>query len=177
MITKGEFDYIQRLINDCRKNGQLPNGFFAGDDARAFTCVERSVDENTPEDEALDIITYLSYAHNRYYPKSFWDGQQYFVQMLVEKIDLRSLFEPICRRYSIPIATAKGWAAIGQRKEMVRRFKMHENYGRIPVLLYCGDFDPAGLRISDFIKSNLDDIYGATHWKTDNLIIDCVTTV
>jgi len=43
-LGKGEFDYIQRLINDCRKTGLLPNGFMANEEARGFYCMERNVD-------------------------------------------------------------------------------------------------------------------------------------
>ena len=110
--------------------------------------------------------------HLRYYPKSLWNDQEYYIQMLVEKIDLCSLFKPICEKYKIPIATSKGWAAIRQRKEMIGRFDRYQDEGKTPVLLYCGDFDPAGLRISDTIKSNLDQLYGATGWRTTKLIVD-----
>ncbi|TIQ13988.1 MAG: terminase, partial [Mesorhizobium sp.] len=37
------------------------------------------------------------------------------------------------------------------------RFKTHHEAGRKCVLLYVGDHDPAGLLISDVIKSNLMD--------------------
>ena len=30
--------------------------------------------------------------------------------MLVEKVDLRSLFGPVCANYAVPIANAKGWS-------------------------------------------------------------------
>jgi len=49
-------------------------------------------------------------------------------------------------------------------------------------LLYCGDFDPAGMQISDNLKSNLRDLKDAqiplsngdyiTGWTPDNLIVD-----
>ena len=172
MINKGDFDYTQRLINERRKNGDLPNGFFAGDDGRAFKRYENYIDSADPEQEAKYIISSIYQRHQNFYPKSFWEDQPFFIMLLVEKVDLRELFGPVCKKYKIPVATAKGWASIGQRKKMAEWFKEHEEEGRRPVLLYCGDHDPAGLRISDFIKSNLDDIYGATEWRTDNLIID-----
>jgi hypothetical protein len=150
----------------------LPNGFIAQEEARSFYCIERDIDETTPKEEAIDIIERMKKAHEDYFPKSFWDDQDYYVQMLVEKIGLRNLFMPICEKYKIPIATAKGWAAIRQRKEMIFRFKEHEAEGQTPVLLYCGDHDPAGLHISNFINSNLDELYGATRWGPENLIID-----
>ena len=108
----------------------------------------------------------------QYYPKPFWDDQPCYIQMLVEKIDLRSLFEPICEKYNIPIATAKGWASIRQRKEIVSRYQEYERQSKTPVLLYCGDLDPSGKLISDNIKSNLDSLCRATGWRPTNLVID-----
>lgn len=171
-LSKGEFDYAQRLINDCRKDGLLPNGFMADEETRSFDCIEDELDDESPGEYAESIIRSIQHQHTYYYPISFWEDQSYYIQMIVEKIDLRYLFEPICRKYKIPIATSKGWSAIRQRKELVERFKEYEAEGKIPVLLYCGDFDPKGLQISDFLKSNLDELYGANHWRPTNLIID-----
>ncbi len=84
--------------------------------------------------------------------------------MLVEKIDLKNLFKPICERYKIPIATSKGWSSIIQRGEFARRFKEAEEDGLTCVLLQLGDHDPDGLRISEFIRKNLFDIMDI-HWK------------
>jgi hypothetical protein len=78
--------------------------------------------------------------------------------MLVEKIDLKTLFEPICLKYHIPVANSKGWSSILQRAEYARRFKEAEERGLKCVLLYCGDHDPDGLRISDAIRKNLEQI-------------------
>jgi len=55
---------------------------------------------------------------------------------------------------------------------MMGRFAKWERQGKIPVLLYCGDHDPAGLAITHFLKSNLRDLSDATGWSPDNLIID-----
>ena len=172
LINKSDFDACEKLINTCRKNGMLPNGFIAGDKSRGFSCVERFPDFTTPEEEAECILVSVQTAHRNYIPKSFWDDQPCYVQMLVEKVDLISLFYPICEKYKIPISNARGWSVIGQRKELAFRFKRYEKQGKIPVLLYCGDFDPKGLQISNTLKSNLDSIYRATEWKTDNLVID-----
>lgn len=171
-LGKGDFDSAQRLINDCRKEGLLPLGFVAEEDARGFDCEEVVPDDETPEEYAKLIVESVAHAHKHYNPMSFWEGKPYFLQMLVEKIDLKSLFAPICDEYSIPIATTKGWSSISQREELIGRFKEHEDQGRWPVLLYCGDFDPAGLVISDYIKENLADLRKATGWTPDKLTVD-----
>jgi hypothetical protein len=94
----------------------------------------------------------------QWYIPGWWSGEEYYIQMLVEKIDLKTLFEPVCLDYHIPVATSKGWSSMLQRAEYARRFKQAEDRGLECVLLYCGDFDPDGGRISDFIRSNLDDL-------------------
>ena len=86
--------------------------------------------------------------HRRYTPVSFWDDQDYYLQMLVEKIDLRSLFSRICDSYRVPLANSGGWADINGRAAMMRRFAEWEAGGKQCVLLYCGDHDPGGLNIS-----------------------------
>jgi hypothetical protein len=98
--------------------------------------------------------------------------------MVVEKIDLVTLFQPICADYHIPIANSKGWSSILQRAEYCRRFREAEDKGLKCVLLYCGDHDPDGLRISDTLRQNLNDINsirwgdGEGGYDADDLIID-----
>lgn len=169
-LNKGDFNSAQDLINDCRKNGMLPIDFTAMDGARAFDCIEWV--DGEPIDEAEYILKCAFTAHDNYNPFSFWDYQQYYIELFVEKIDLKSLFSPLCSQYNIPIANAKGWSDINMRAEMIARFKHWESKGKRPVLLYCGDHDPAGINISSVIRKNLDDLNLATNWKADNLIID-----
>lgn len=168
-LLKGEFDYGQRIINDCRKSGLLPMGFMLDEEGRSFDAWEPYIDDDVPEDHAEWKIKDL-FDTTDYTPFSFWDRQDCYIQMLVEKIDLKSLFSGICQRYQIPIATSKGWSSIGQREELIRRYREHE--GKKHVLLYCGDHDPAGILISETIRKNLNDLRLSTGWSADDLIID-----
>lgn len=74
------------------------------------------------------------------------------------QIDLKTLFKELCRALHIPIATSKGWSSILQRAEYAKRYLDAEKQGLKCVLLYCGDHDPDGLRISDFLRGNLEDL-------------------
>jgi hypothetical protein len=58
------------------------------------------------------------------------------------------------------------------RADMMRRFSEWESEGKQCVLLYCGDHDPGGLHISDFLESNMRDLEDAVGWSPDNLTID-----
>ncbi|KKK64493.1 hypothetical protein LCGC14_2983640, partial [marine sediment metagenome] len=171
ICDKSEFDKVQKLINDCRKIGLLPIDFVAEETSRQFTHVFNPNKLTTQE----ALLEYFEEANDRanYYIPDYWVDEKYYIQVLVEKIDLVTLFEPTCQNYRIPIASSKGWSSISQRWELIQRFKYHEDEGRIPVLLYCGDFDPSGLKISDLLKKNFGDLYQASKWDPyKNLIVD-----
>ena len=153
IITKGGIDSVENLVNECRELGLLPVDFTAHEDARAFTGIENP-EEKSPMEYIKSILEGVLECQEWYTP-DWWDGEEYYIQMLVEKIDLKTLFKDTCEEYHIPIATAKGWSSIIQRAEYARRFKEAEERGLKCVLLYCGDHDPDGLRISNFIMGNL----------------------
>jgi len=153
LITKAEFDKVEKAINDCRKEGYFPVDFVLEEDARLFSGVEIP-EQETPLEYFADYLKTALNCCDVYIP-DWWNGEEYYIQMLVEKIDLKSLFSPICKKYHIPIATSKGWSSIIQRAKYTRRFKEAEEQGLKCVLLYCGDHDPDGLRISDTLRNNL----------------------
>ena len=170
-LKKGDFDAAQRLINDCRKNGHLPIDFALVDGDRAFDGQEVIWGDDA-EGAARDIVEEIGGAHRRYTPHSFWDDKDFYIQALVEKIDLKSIFKPVFDGFCIPFANAKGWSDINGRADMMRRFQEWEAKGKQCVLLYCGDHDPGGLQISGFLRSNMEELAGAVGWSPDNLIIN-----
>lgn len=153
VITKAGFNTVENHINACRAKGLLPIDFVAEEAARSFSGVEKP-EELTPKEFLAAILRGVLECEGMYIP-DWWDGEAYYIQMVVEKIDLKTLFEPVCQGYHIPIATSKGWSSLLQRAEYARRFNEAEEQGLIAVLLYCGDHDPDGLRISEFLRSNL----------------------
>lgn len=176
LINKNQFDKVEELINNCRRKGFLPIDFVAEEKAREFEGIEVPHDRNVVE----MLGAYLHGALNvpNHYTPDWWDGEKYYIQMVVEKVDIVTLFEPVCRKYHIPIANSKGWSSMLQRAEYSRRFAEAEERGMQCVILYYGDFDCDGFRISDFIHKNLDDLKnitwsdGMNGYDPENLIID-----
>lgn len=156
VINKDQFKTIEKIINDCRKLGFIPVDFVAEDEGRAFSGIEIPKTESPISYMGRYIKAVLEC--EKYYTPDWWEDEEYYIQMVVEKIDLKTLFEPVCKKYHIPIATSKGWASIFQRADYARRFKEAEEKGLKTVLLYCGDFDPVGLKISDILRKNLADV-------------------
>lgn len=176
LITKAQFDKVENVINGCRKMGFLPIDFTAEEESRKFSGVEKPTEES-PKDYLKKYLEAALQCETWYCP-DWWIGEEYYIQMIVEKIDLKTLFTPVCEEYHIPIATTKGWSSMLQRAEYSRRFKEAEDKELKCVLLYCGDHDPDGLRISDFLRSNLQDLAyirwndGVRGYDPKDLIID-----
>lgn len=128
-LPKGDFDKAQDLINDCRKSGLLPLDICAEDSAREFDGRDQ-LDRYTPRQHASFLLRYIKDAYHRYTPVSFWDAQPYYLQLIVEKIDLKSLFAGICSEFHIPNANTHRWCDINTRADMMQRFKMWEAKGK-----------------------------------------------
>ncbi len=175
LITKADFDKVENLMNKCRKKGILPIDFTEEDVGRAFEGVEVPT-EQTPVQYMKEYVQ-ASLDCEEWYTPDWWDGEEYYIQMIVEKVDLKTLFRPVCQKFHIPIATSKGWSSMHQRAIYSRRFKEAEQKGLKCVLLYCGDHDPDGLRISDFLRKNIRDLMfiewadGETGYNPEDLII------
>ena len=153
IIDKNDIDAAEKLINDCRKNGALPVDICGEDSKRAVENLER-LDDPDPKERAQQIVNYVNSAEDYYYPCSFWDDQEFYVQVATEKADLKNLFAKTCKAFHVPIANFGGWADLNVRASYMRRFSEKEAEGKQCVLLCCYDFDPGGLQITNFLRSN-----------------------
>jgi hypothetical protein len=169
-VPKGDFDKAQDLINHCRKTGLLPIDFTVEDEARGADNLEQC-DGPDAKQHAMLLAQSLR-GWERYTPVSFWDFQPVYIQVVVEKIDLKSLFLPVCREYHVPIMNARGWSDLNLRAGLMRRFKEHELKGRRPILSLCGDHDPVGLQICDSYRRHLEELANAVGWSPENLVIE-----
>jgi hypothetical protein len=116
----------------------------------------------------------LNHAHEQYLPISLWDALDVYVEVATEKLDLRNLFEPVCRKFHVPITNFKGWSDVNARADVMRRFAYWEARGNKCVLLLCGDHDPGGLHITKKMRKNLEDVSGAVRWSPTNLIFSSI---
>lgn len=175
-MNKSQFDKVADAINDLRRTGQIPVDFVAEETARGFTGVVEEYDGDV--NDVVDWMVRNVLDGGAFFTPDFWEDEEYYIQVVVEKIDLVTMFAPVCRKFRIPIANSKGWSSISQRAEYARRFKEAEDRGLKCVLLYCGDHDADGLRISDTLRKNLEQVAeiewadGTEGYNPESLIID-----
>lgn len=177
VVTKDNFSKVRTWINACRRHGDLPIDFTADESGREFFGVV-PWHEHTPV-QHLKTEWFDKYPHlTETYCGDWLEGEDYYIQMIVEKIDLAHLFLPLTKIYNIPVSSSKGWSSMLQRASYAKRFAEAEDRGKQCVLLYCGDHDPDGLKMSDFFKKNLADVSkvrwrdGTAGYDPENLIVE-----
>lgn len=176
LITKDQFDMAMDKINYIReKTKYLPIDFIALDKGRKFHYVDdlKNIPEH-PEEYLISHLNFIREIHRYKDDINFWKSQTYYLQMLVEKIDLVEVFGPLCEKYHIPIANTKGWSDLNSRLELARRYKEAEDMGLKCVLLHYGDLDPGGIRIFNFLRKHINNVKKDSHYDATNLIIDRV---
>lgn len=156
-ITKAEFDLAIRTIASLRKAGSIEFSLVAADDARALDGFDAVSAEASPEDFLINHIKRAIKQSQHYRPVSYWEHQTYYPIVMVEKCDLVGLFRPVLPR-PVKIFNSRGFADVNSRVELIRELIWAEEHELEPVLLYCGDLDPAGLMISDTLRGQLTEI-------------------
>lgn len=160
LITKGEFARFEKLLTDMRKAGELDPDVIEPDASRIATEVDDySASESGPEayarwavDGIRDHLENYVEAHHEF---GYWDGLEYYVEMIVEKKDLVQIFGDVAEERRIRITNGKGDTDIHSRLAMLKRFRDHSEAGRRPVLLAIGDHDPKGLDIVAGLRRTL----------------------
>lgn len=160
IITKGDFTKATKWLADARKSFDsdgkplIPRRFVAKDDARQMTGADVYDKEKTARDYINSEIRDMQARARQWWPASFWKYQHSYPILWTEKADLVKLFEPAMHP-AIKRFTGKGWADINSRANVVQEVVWARDNNLEPVILYCGDHDPAGVQISDMIRSNL----------------------
>lgn len=152
LITKGEFDRFEKLLTDMRKDGELDPDVIEPDASRIATTVyDFEATSYSPEEQAQyaidEIRERLNIWARAFHEIGFWDGLDFYVEMIVEKKDLVQIFRDTADRYNVRITNGKGDTDIHTRLAMLKRFRDHSYDGRRCILLAIGDHDPKGLHI------------------------------
>ena len=75
------------------------------------------------------------------YRKDVWASQENYIVVWVEKDALSGIFQRAVDIYGVTLIVGRGYNSWSVKKELADMFRA---YGKKPVVLYFGDFDPSG---------------------------------
>lgn len=90
------------------------------------------------------------------YSKNRWENQEFYPEVLIEKKALQGVFEGVCRKNAVALGACKGYPSLTFLNDLKERMKDAEYDGKIPVIIYFGDYDPSGEDIPRSISANLE---------------------
>lgn len=88
-----------------------------------------------------------------------WEGQDFYVELWVEKDALAGVLKPIAQDHHITLMVNRGYSSQSALYESMLRFTGKSN--REQVILYLGDFDPSGEDMVRDIQDRMD-MFGAS---------------
>jgi len=163
-ITKGDFTWASKWLADRRKEGLIPFELGGADTTRALTGSDTYDEEETPREYINRQLRESLEQAAMYWPSSYWKHQTHYPIIWSEKRDVLKLFKPelpdAVRRFA-----GKGQTDINSRVAVIEECQWAEENDLLPVILYIGDHDPSGIKISDGIAGNLRDIAEVMDWE------------
>ena len=147
--------HYKRVVNamiKARRQGLIAYEKFSDNDREMIG--KTKADETILEDE-------IEYGKNaieswmKYYFKNRWENQPYYPEVFIEKKALQGVFNPVCERFGVALGACKGYPSLTFLNDTAKRFIAQEENGKIPIILYFGDYDPSGEDIPRSIKANI----------------------
>lgn len=89
------------------------------------------------------------------YRRDRWIGQEYYIEVWVEKDALSGVLEPITRRYHVTLMVNRGYSSASAMHDASLRLRRKEKEGKKTIILYLGDHDPSGMDMVRDIKERL----------------------
>jgi hypothetical protein len=136
------------LLTRARVAGVIP--FEAiGDETRPFVQWDAHPDPRSFIRHEIDQLL-------KGYTRDLQQSQPNWIEIVGEKMTLKSIIEPISMRYCVPYTLGRGFSSLAPRHDMLHRFRRS---GREKlVILIMSDLDPAGMTIAEsFARSMRDD--------------------
>lgn len=86
---------------------------------------------------------------------NYWQNQEKRVEVWIEKDALLGVIEETCNNWDCSYFSCRGYPSISELHETALRIKRFKEYGQGFTILYCGDHDPSGLDMGDYITRSL----------------------
>lgn len=143
--TNNEKSYMKlgNVIGDARLAGLI--------DWTAIEDRTRNLDGNTHWISPASIVAACSHQ----FMLDKWVGQEYRVEVWVEKDALEGLVGKAARSCDVDFFSCRGYASMTSIWDAGQRLKRYARDGQRPVILHLGDHDPSGIDMSRDIEDRV----------------------
>ena len=142
IIPNNERSYknLGSLINDARLAGLI--------DWHAIEDRTRNLRGRSHWEKPGDVIDSAAYS----YHLDYWEGQENYVEVWVEKDALVGIVGQICNKLDVNYFSCRGYVSQSEMWSAAQRLLRRKKKGQNIVLLHLGDHDPSGIDMSRDIQ-------------------------
>jgi hypothetical protein len=134
------YNKTQRTLLDLRERGLLPYGLIADNTRSFYKPRTYSNLENMLEEQ------------QRYYRKDFWESQDCYVEIWLEKEALRTVFSKVTSEFQIPLYVSKGLSSVSFVYSASEEIKAID---KTTFIYFFSDWDPTGLILTKSIENRM----------------------
>lgn len=131
--TQKSYSRLGRIINDGRMNGLV--------DWSVIEDRTRFLRGNANWNSPYDLLDY--YAPN--FTIDMWKGQDYKVEVWIEKDALVGVIEDVCQNNDVDYFACRGYVSQSELYKAGRRIYRRKTFGQKTVVIHLGDHDPSGI--------------------------------
>jgi hypothetical protein len=153
-MATSEMSKVYRLLKEAREEGAIPWEWIV-DETRSL---ERVATWDNPK-EYVEAV-------GRSYRRDFWNQQPVRVEVWSEKGTVRGVLQPVLDEYGIGFRVFHGFSGATSVYDIAQ-----DDDGRDLIALYCGDYDPSGMCMSEDDLPNRLDKYGGHHVSLNRIAI------
>jgi hypothetical protein len=160
-MSRNDMQGVYRLLKEAREEGIIPWEWIV-DETRAL---EKAPTWNDP---AAFVRTV-----SRAYRRDFWTQQPNRVEVWSEKGTVRGVLQPVLDEYAVGFRVMHGFGSATVINDVAQ-----DDHGRPLMVLYCGDYDPSGLWMSERDIPERLSRYGGNHVAIRRIALrdgDCVS--
>jgi len=134
-----KYRYVKRAVKKGRRAGFIDPSLIVDTSRQTEAPPKKS--HSDPKQFTRQSENHLS---NGYY-RNFWESQDSYVEVWLEKASLVSVLRPICEELNVRLEATRGDWSDSKVYEATSRLKNRLESGRNVRILYLGDFNPSGL--------------------------------
>lgn len=145
-VEKSERGYsqVQARITKMRRAGKIPYGW--------ITDATRMGWHTVTYNGAADFLQSVA----GLYRQNMWANSDFYVELWVESRSIAGVLTSVCKELGVSLYPCGGFSSITLAYDAAQIInEQFEEYGKTPIVLFVGDYDPAGLLIDEALKSEL----------------------
>lgn len=146
--TQRSYARLGSIINDARLAGML--------DWEAIEDRTRELQQFAHWENPAEIVESCA----RQFCVDKWEGQEYRVEVWVEKQALEAVIGQAAKKWDCPYFACKGYTSQSEMWRAAQRFGGYREDGQEPIIIHLGDHDPSGIDMTRDIDDRNNEVFG-----------------